>query len=105
MVKCLCHTHRYCLWMQYTHTVLSISVPPSLCSPVIVLAPQLYVGVVDKTNPVGGGEAIRQPVDLLTSPLWMAVDSFLHLMTVEIFLPESFYSMKKKPAQGTGSTS
>lgn len=88
----------------HTHSA-EHSCPTSLYSIVTVHSPQLYVGVVDKTSPVGGGEATRQPTDLLTSPLWMAVDSFLHLMTVEIFLPESFHTVKKKPAQGTGSTS
>lgn len=61
---------------------------------------QLYVGVVEEADPAGDGDAIQQPVDVLNSPLWMKVDSFLHLMTVEIFRPENFYNVKKKPAQG-----
>lgn len=101
-------THRYkpALWMQCTQTVLRMCWCPTfrnLFSCHVVPFSQLYVGVVEKADPAGGGNAIQQPVDIQTSPLWMKVDSFLHLMTVEIFRPENFYSVKKKPAQGAES--
>ena len=67
--------------------------------------PQLFVGVADEANATDGGEALQQPMNILTSPLWLKVDSFLHLMTVEVYLPENFYTMKKKPAQAAESTS
>ena len=82
--------------------------PPFILSFALLLSStmaQLFVGVVDEANPTGGDEAVQQPMNILTSPLWMKVDSFLHLMTVEIYQPENFYTVKKKPAQATESTS